>query len=64
MGDGNGNGATAGDGGAGGNGPPPGQVRDASPGTAEASLRVVDPTTSPDLLEAVVAGVTGFFLGN
>jgi uncharacterized protein YkwD len=64
QGTGNGAGGGTGDGGASGNGPPPGQVRDAAPGTAEASLRVVDPATSPDLFEAVVAGVTGFFLGN
>jgi uncharacterized protein YkwD len=60
TGDGNGNG----NGGNSGNGPPPGRVRDAAPGTAEGSLEVVDPTTAPDLFEAVVAGVTGFFLGS
>jgi uncharacterized protein YkwD len=60
---GSGDGATNGDGGASGNGPPPGQVRDADPGTAEASLQVVDPPTTPGLFEAVVANVTGFFLG-
>jgi uncharacterized protein YkwD len=60
---GSGNGTTNGAGGASGNGPPPGQVRDADPGSAEASLQVVDPPTTPGLLEAVVAGVTGFFLG-
>ena len=64
QGSGNGAGGDNGNGGASGNGPPPGQVRDAAPGTAEASLQVVDPATSPDLFEAVVAGVTGFFFGN
>jgi len=59
-----GNGATNGNGGNSGNGPPPGQVRDAAPGTAEGNLQVVDPPTAPGLVEAVVAGVTGFFLGN
>ncbi len=43
---------------------PPTTVRDAVPGTAETSLRVVDPGTSPGLFEAVVSGVTGFFLGS
>jgi hypothetical protein len=41
----------------------PGQVRDATPGTSEGSLRVVDPTAAPGLFEAVVSGVTGSFLG-
>jgi uncharacterized protein YkwD len=59
-----GNGGDTGNGGRSGNGPPPGRVRDATPGTAEASLRVVDPPTAPGLFEAIVAGVTGFFLGN
>ena len=63
-GNGNGNGATNGNGGASGNGPPPGQLRNATPGTAEAGLRVVDPTTEPGLFEAVVGGVAGAFLGN
>jgi uncharacterized protein YkwD len=63
QGQGNGDGADNGDGGSSGNGPPPGQVRDATPGSAESSLRVVDPATSPGLFEAVVAGVTGFFFG-
>jgi len=61
---GNGNGSSNGNGGASGGGPPPGTVRDATPGTAEGSLRVVDPSTPPGLFEAVVADVTGFFLGN
>jgi uncharacterized protein YkwD len=49
-------------------GPPPqegiARVRAADPATTEASLRVVDPPTSPGLLEAVVSGVTGFYLGS
>jgi uncharacterized protein YkwD len=61
---GNGNGADNGNGGASGNGPPPGRVRDATKGTGEAALQVVDPPTTPGLFEAVVAGVTGFFLGS
>jgi uncharacterized protein YkwD len=60
---GSGNGASNGNGGASGNGPPPGQVRDADPGTAEASLQVVNPPANPGLFEAVVGGVAGFFLG-
>jgi uncharacterized protein YkwD len=63
AGDDRGNGVENGNGGASGNGPPPGQVRDATPGTSEATLQVVDPPTSPGLLEAVVADVTGFFFG-
>ena len=58
--DGNGNGADNGDGGSSGDGPPPGQVRDATPGTAEAepagrSIR----RRAPGLFETVVGGVTG-----
>ena len=64
VGNGNGAGGDTGGGGASGNAPPPGQLRDASPGSAEANLRVVDPPTAPGLLEAVVAGVTGFFFGS
>jgi len=43
--------------------PPSERVRDASPGTSEADLRVVDPSSAPGLFEAVVSGVTGSFLG-
>jgi uncharacterized protein YkwD len=60
---GSGNGASNGNGGASGNGPPPGRVRDADPGTAEASLQVVNSPANPGLFEAVVGGVTGLFLG-
>jgi uncharacterized protein YkwD len=64
-GDGNGNGDANGSGGASGNGPPPGQgTRAADPASSEGSLRVVDPSTPPGLLEAVVGGVTGFFFGS
>jgi len=64
-GDGNGNGDTNGNGGASGNGPPPGQgTRAADPASTEGSLRVIDPSTPPGLLEAVVGGVTGFFFGS
>jgi uncharacterized protein YkwD len=59
-----GDGADNGNGGNSGNGPPPGQVRDADPTTAEGSLRVTDPTTPAGLFEAVVGGVAGFFFGN
>ena len=41
----------------------PGQVRDAIPGSAEANLRIVDPASSQGLLETVVAGIAGAFLG-
>jgi len=58
-----GNGSANGNGGNSGNGPPPGQVRDADPTSAESSLRVTDPTTPPGLFEAVVGGVTGIFFG-
>jgi uncharacterized protein YkwD len=61
--DGNGNGATNGNGGSSGGGTPPGQVRDAAPGTQEGSLRVIDPPVPAGLFETVVGGVTGFFLG-
>jgi uncharacterized protein YkwD len=67
-GDRNGNGDTNGNGGASGKDPasgPPGQgIRAADPASAEGSLRVVDPSTPPGLLEAVVGGVTGFFFGS
>jgi len=67
-GDGNGNGDTNGNGGASGKDPasgPPGQgTRAADPASTEGSLRVVDPSTPPGLLEAVVGGVTGFFFGS
>jgi uncharacterized protein YkwD len=62
--DGDGNGGANGNGGSSGIGTPPGQVRLADPSTEEGSLRVVDPTTPPGLFEAVVGGVTGFFLGS
>ena len=58
-----GNGSDNGNGGNSGNGTPPGQVRDAAPDSREGSLRITDPTTPPGLFEAVVGGVTGFFLG-
>jgi uncharacterized protein YkwD len=61
----NGNGDENGNGGSSGNGPPPGQgIRAADPGSAEGSLRVVDPSSPPGLFEAVVGGVTGFFFGS
>jgi uncharacterized protein YkwD len=64
AGNGNGNGEENGDGGASGNGPPPGQgIRSADPTSAEAGLRVIDPSVPPGLFEAVVGGVTGFFFG-
>ena len=44
-------------------GPTPGQVRDARPRSAEANLRVVDPASTQGLLETVVAGIAGAFLG-
>ena len=49
---GNGQGGNNGDGGASGNGPPPGQ-----------GLRVVEGTTTTDLVDTIVGGVTGFFFG-
>jgi hypothetical protein len=60
---GNGNGGQNGNGGTSGVGTPPGHVRDADPETGEGNLRVVDPPVAPGLFEAVVGGVTGFFLG-
>jgi uncharacterized protein YkwD len=65
---GNGNGDTNGNGGASGKDPasgPPGQgTRAADPASSEGSLRVIDPSTPPGLLEVVVGGVTGFFFGS
>jgi uncharacterized protein YkwD len=61
---GNGNGGENGDGGNSGNGPPPGRVRAADPATLEGSLRVTDPATPPNLFEAVIGGVAGFFFGS
>ena len=64
VGVGDGNGADNGDGGASGNGPPPGQgIRNADPSSAEAGLRVIEPSVPPGLFEAVVGGVAGFFFG-
>jgi uncharacterized protein YkwD len=42
----------------------PGQVRDATPGSADAKLRIVDPASTQGLLETVVAGIAGVFLGS
>lgn len=41
----------------------PGQVRAATPGSADAALRIVDPASTQGLLETVVAGIAGAFLG-
>ena len=38
-------------------------VRDADPTTAEGSLRVTDPPTSPGLLDTIISGITGSLLG-
>lgn len=57
---GNGEGAANGDGGASGNGPPPGQPANDNKSGA---LRVVDPATPPGLVDTIVGGVTGMFLG-
>jgi uncharacterized protein YkwD len=54
-----GKGADRGDGGQSGNGPPPGQAANGREGT----LRVVDPTSPPGLVETIVGDVTGFYLG-
>ena len=65
AGNGSGNGAENGNGGSSGNGLPPGQgTRNADPSSAEASLRVIDPSVPPGLFEAVVGGVAGFFFGS
>ena len=54
-----GKGADQGDGGRSGNGPPPGQAAKGDEGT----LRVVEPTSPPGLVETIVGDVTGFYLG-
>jgi hypothetical protein len=58
---GSGNGDSNGNGGSSGNGPPPG--RQGEPGDRSGALRVVDPATPPGLVETIVGGVTGLFLG-
>lgn len=54
-----GKGADKGNGGKSGNGPPSGQAANGAEGT----LRVVDPTSPPGLVETIVGDVTGFYLG-
>jgi uncharacterized protein YkwD len=63
QGGGNGNGGENGNGGSSGNGTPPGQAGVPPAAATVTGLRVMTPATSAGLLETIVGGVTGLFLG-